>query len=273
MKFAFVLILMSLSTAVIANGNKNKLSVFGDAVLRYENETRHINLADRERLRLIARLGASYQLNDSWKLTGRLRTGLKDKQNVPAVTLHKFNEQPTPDSDVFVDRLFLSGNWQNSYLKAGKIPWGSWQNTDMFWDRDLNPIGVHLDYQINSNNKLSGMIAKPLDGNSSTIGTISVLQWQHNIKWQDWTFKIAPWYVNYSGEDGAEFARKDTQLDNQFVRLALNAKYQKWSFGLDLGRSLESFDSQQFGEFADDKNAIASEIKYGGLKSPGDLRL
>lgn len=255
-----------------ASGGEERFSIFGDALLRYEDETQHIDIADRERLRLIARLGAHYQLNQTWAVTARLRTGLKNRQNVPAITIHKFTDQPTPDSDIFVDQLFVAGKWHNSRLQAGKIPWSSWQNTDMFWDRDLNPVGFHFAHQVNKDTKASVMVANPLDGNNDTIGTIVVAQWQQSYQWQDWQFKIAPWYVSYSGEEGAEFATRDTQIDNQFFRIALNARNNNWSFGLDMGRSLESFDATQFGGFTDDKNAYAAEIKYGGLKQTGDYQ-
>lgn len=255
-----------------AQSSSNDVSVFGDALLRYENETQHQSITDRERLRLIARLGAHYQLNDNWTVTGRLRTGLKNKQNVPAITIRKFNNQPTPDSDVFVDQFFFTGKWHNKKLVAGKIPWSTWQNTDMFWDRDLNPYGIHVDHNFNSDSKVSLMLAKPLDGNSDTVGSLLVAQWQLSYDWQDWTFKIAPWVVSYSGEENAKLARKDTQIDNHFLRLAINAKYNKWSFGIDAGHSMKSFDSEVYGDYADDRSAFAFEVKYGGLKNTGDFQ-
>lgn len=266
---AAVLLPLCCTTQVVAAKKNETLRIFGDALLRYENETRQINLVDRERLRLIARLGVHYKLNNTWQFTGRLRTGLKDKQNVPAVTLYKFTDQPTPDNDVYIDRLYATGLWHNKKLLAGKIPWSSWQNTDMFWDRDLNPLGIHLEHKFNNHNKISLMLAKPLDGASGLVGKLFVAQWQYSTFWEDWDFKIAPWWVSYRGEANAQFARKDTQLDNQFARLALNAKYQNWSFGLDVGHSLESFSAEEFGEFADDKTSIATEIKYGNLKEVG----
>ena len=55
-----------------ASGGEVRFSIFGDALLRYEDETKHIDIADRERLRLIARLVLT--TNNQPAVTARLRT-------------------------------------------------------------------------------------------------------------------------------------------------------------------------------------------------------
>lgn len=265
-----VVVLISAALGCIAE--ETDFSVMSDVMLRYESESGHHNIPQRERLRLIAHLGAQYQINQHWTISGRLRTGLKNKQNVPAITIHKFNDQPSPDSDIFVDRLFVEGKLNKLKITAGKIPWSSWQVTDLYWDRQLNPIGVHLDYQINHQQHLAHMSALPLDGHTGTVGQLHVSQWRYQFNYHDWTLNIAPWLMLYKSQDHAEFAKRDTQFDNQLLNLSIRAKKGKWALGLDLGRSLAAFTTPDIAHFSDQKNARAIELKYGNLKQKGNFQ-
>lgn len=242
---------------------------YADVLLRYENEVSHRNLADRERIRLVVWAGVNSQFENSWSTHLRLRTGLKNKQNVPAITLHKFNDQPQPDTDVFIDRVFAKKRFNDGYLTFGKIPWQTKQVTDVFWDRDLNPIGVHIDYKFNQQHGIQAAHFLPLDGASDTIGAMSVLQWHSTFQFEELTWTVSPWWVNYSGDNGAEFAKKDTQLDNQFIRLSSKISWKKFQLGVDLGHSLESFNQADLAQFKDEKTSYAVELKYGSLKKPG----
>ena len=242
---------------------------YGDVLLRYENERSHLQLPDRERIRMIAHAGVKLDWDDTWSFNARLSTGLKNKQNVPAVTLHRFNDQPLPDRDIFVERLFATAKFGATTLHAGKIPWKTKQVTDVFWDRHLNPIGLHADVKFADDQLLQLATFKPLDGNSATVGHMSVIQYHKAFSFNDMKLTLSPWFVHYTGEADAQFARKDTQFDNQFVRLSTKLAFGPYQLGLDLGRSLEDFAPEQVGEFHDQKTSIAAEFKYGNLKEVG----
>ena len=81
------------------NTNKWTHQVQGFVLFRYEDE-RFSFRSDRSRLRFIGNLGIVLS-NEQWSFQSRLTTGLRDKQNVPAITLVHFSEQPQPDSDIY----------------------------------------------------------------------------------------------------------------------------------------------------------------------------
>lgn len=247
-------------------------NVTGSLLFRYENETSHQFLPDRERLRLIGQLSLKSSFNEIWSSNVSLRTGLKNKQNVPAITLLKFNQQPSPDKDVFIDRLFVTAKFSNLTIIAGKIPWKTEQVTDLFWDRHLNPIGFHGSIKLGPSDKVQFASFKPLDGNSNTIGHMNVLQYHHVFDLENIQFKVSPWFVDYRGEENAEFAKKDTQFDNQFLRLSMTAKYGKYRLGLDLGKGLDTPVTQEFDDLSDQKSSYAAELRYGHLKQIGDVQ-
>ena len=95
-------LLLALFITFSLSANSVEFNMFGDILLRYENETEHPKLKDRERLRAIAHLGAKAKFNERLSLIGRLSTGLKNKQNVPAITLARFDDNKIPDRDVFL---------------------------------------------------------------------------------------------------------------------------------------------------------------------------
>lgn len=254
------------------DANSGQFSLFGNALLRYENETKHINIPDSERLGVLAHFGAKYRLNKDLQLADKLRTEVKKKQNAPAVTVHQFNEQPAPDNDGFLEHFYIKGKLNKADVSAGKLPWQSWQVTDMFWDRQLASYGVDMSFQKDHVHALYAMYAKPLDGSKDTVGDLFVGQWQYRYEHNNVRFTIAPWFVSYKGQENALHAKNDTQQDNLFARLSVEARYGVVSIGADMGQSLSSFDKSDFQEFADQKRSFALQVGYGNLENPGDYQ-
>lgn len=239
-------------------------------LIRYENETGQINLTPRKRVRLIASLGLSQQINENWTVIAQARTGSRNKQNVPAVTVYQISEHPKGQKDVYISRLYSKATFNNLDIYLGKIPWKTTQITDLFWDRDLNPIGVHLDYTTASGSKLSIASFKPLDGASNTIGHMSIVQYQTQFSTKLGLVTLTPWLVDYNGQSNATFATKDTELDNQFLRLSAAIKKGSWQLGMDLGRSVNNLSNEVSPEFAQQKTSYTFELKEGSLKNTGD---
>lgn len=242
---------------------KNTHDWFADMLWRYEDETGSVRIKDRERIRLIAHAGVKSSWTKNWKSTIRLSTGLENKQNVPAITVHRFSEQPQPDSDIFLERAFITGKFEKFNVNIGKIPWGSKQITDMFWDRHLNPIGFSANLISSKQSVLHFAHFKPLDGASGTVGNMSVVQWQFKYKYDGVEFSIMPWWVKYNGEVGALYAKKDTAIDNDFYRLSAYMKSGKWRLGTDIGKGDPNIHDSTL---ADENTSIAVELRHGGLK-------
>jgi hypothetical protein len=259
---------IALSTLLIQSSQAADISA--NVLLRYENETNQINLIPRKRVRVIASVAVTSDLNNNWSLTAEARTGLKNKQNVPAITLYQITDQAEGDKDVYLSKFYAKAKFDKITLFTGKIPWKTKQVTDLFWDRHLNPIGIHLDYVVDSNSSLKLATFKPLDGASHTVGHMSIFQYQTQLSTDFGQLTLAPWFVDYRGEAGAKYAKKDTQFDNQFVRFSGALKRGDWQFGTDVGWSIKDVPTEFRDEFSSQNLSVAFELKHGGLKNIGD---
>ena len=94
------------------------IGIDGNDMLRFENETFAVRNR-RQRLRFIGRVGLTAKYAE-FTFVSRLSTGLKNRQNVPAITVIKFNSQPQPDSDIFVERLFMQYRTKPLTITVGK---------------------------------------------------------------------------------------------------------------------------------------------------------
>lgn len=259
-----------IALCVCAIQSSQAMDISANLLLRYENETDQINLTPRKRVRAIGSLGITSHLNENWSWVAEARTGLKNKQNVPAITLYQITDQAEGDKDIFLSRLYTKVKFSKVTMFIGKIPWKTQQVTDLFWDRHLNPIGIHFDYAVGQGNKVIFTTFKPLDGAKNTIGHMSIVQYQKKLSTDFGQLTLSPWLVDYRGQSGAKFAKKDTQFDNQFVRLSAAIKRGEWQLGTDIGWSTKSLPSSVSKDFAKQKLSYTFEIKKGGLKNIGD---
>ena len=244
------------------------VDVYGDALLRYEHNFDHLALRDQERMRFIGRLGFKVNADESpWFGDFRLTTGLRNKQNTPAITLYRFNQQSTPDRDIFFDRFY--GGYKNDKMtiRFGKIPWTLKKTTDLFWDVDLHPYGTTINYQLSDATEVDAGFIVPMDGMSSTIGSLSYLSVTHQFESGDVKYTLSPWISDYQGESGAQYATRDTQYDNRAIRLSGAAKWQQYQLGFDFSQSISDFDIVT--GFEDEKTAWLAQFKAGSLKKTG----
>ncbi len=256
--------LILLSFAASSEASSHQLNT--NILLRYENDNGDEHLEDRERVRLIAKVGLTSNWSDAWQSTFRVSTGLKNKQNVPAVTLFNFTDHATPDRDVYIDQFFLSYSNTSVNLLFGKLPWKSKQVTDTFWDRDLHPYGVSVDMRLSSDSAFFAGYYFPLDGVSNTVGQLSIMQYQRKWRFDNAEIEISPWWADFnSGE--ARFATRDTNIDNTFVYISSSISYKKWSVGADIGKSIVSQRQFEDSLFVNQKLSYVFEIRYGSLQN------
>jgi hypothetical protein len=263
-----VYIAIALCVLLIQSSHASEISA--NVLLRYENETNQIHLTPRKRIRAIAVFGVTTDVNDNWSFTAQASSGLKNKQNVPAITLYQITDQAQGDKDFFLSTFYTKAKFDNLTLFVGKIPWKTKQVTDLFWDRHLNPVGIHFDYAFGKNTSIKLATFKPLDGATGTVGHMSIFQYQTKLPTAFGQLTLAPWFVDYQGELGAQFARKDTQFDNQFVRFSGSLKRGEWQFGTDIGWSVKSVPVEFREQFFSQTLSYTFALKYGGLKNIGD---
>ena len=261
-------IISSIALPVTAVADQHH-DINGSVLLRYEDDFDHRLFKERERLRLIADLGLNSDWSEHWFSEIRLSTGLKNKQNVPAITIYRFNSQPSPDDDVFLNRYYLGYRSGKFITQAGKVPWQIKHNTDMFWDMNLNPYGITARYDKDNNTRFDGGFIKPLDGKDDTVGTLIYLAARWTFPVGQYTLTLAPWFVDYQGEENAEHATRDTQFDNRSIRLGATLAAGPYKLGLDIGHSLDDF--AVLDQFKNEKTAWIAQLKYGNLKKPGNI--
>lgn len=238
----------------------------GNAMLRFENDT-FTQRNHRQRLRLIGRAGVNAQYG-GFTFNSRLSTGVKNKQNIPAITITKFNEQPDPPSHVFIERLFVTYKTDDLAVNLGKQPWPFANQTDTFWDRQLHPQGLSVKYSLSPSSHTRLALLKPLDGATDTVGTLSIAQYVTQLTLGDGKLLFAPWWVDYQG-DVATFARRDTQYEHQSLRLSGAYSQGMWRYGIDMGYA---FDSPELIAGEPENISIAFQLNYGKLKQVGDYQ-
>jgi hypothetical protein len=129
-------------TADVVAQEKSRLSFAGD--LRYRNESFDVEYADRNRQRdrIRARVNANFRVNDT--ITGQLglSTGSTDPRSGNQ-TLTDQNARKDFDLDVAYVTWAPNAQWK---VTAGKQRY-PWQRTgSLFFDNDVNPEGVAINY-------------------------------------------------------------------------------------------------------------------------------
>lgn len=253
-------------TKKIEQQTQLKIQYHGNAILRFENET-FKQRNHRQRLRLVGRAGVNFQYG-GFQFNSRLSTGNKNKQNIPAITVAKFNEQPDPPTDIFLERFFVTYKTTDLSVSLGKQPWMFSNQTDTFWDRQLHPQGLFVQYKLSPSSHSRMAILKPLDGATDTVGSLSVVQYVKQLKLGQGKFTFAPWWVSYEG-DSATFAIRDTQYDHESLRLSSSFSDGMWKTGIDIGYA---FNSPELIVGNPENISLAFQVNYGKLKQIGDYQ-
>jgi len=144
------------ATAAIAVTDDGSLKLFGDARLRFEYDNRakqkNVDITGatehRDRFRLRARIGALYAPDDTWSMGLRLRSE-SDALNSPHQTTGFFSNSVSGsgrNQDFGLDRVYIKLNVPvpggQFSVWGGKNGFNLWQQTEVWWDDDLQPEGV-----------------------------------------------------------------------------------------------------------------------------------
>ena len=267
-----MILAFGLSISTHAGAETISVSPFASTLLRYENDTAQAGANDRERLRATIRAGVQGSVGNAWHYRVRFSTGLKNRQNVPAITVYRFTDQPLPDNDVYMDQAFVEYRRDDTKFIAGKIPWQLNNSTDLFWDRDLNPVGMALHHQASDSLKLTGFWGAPLDGATGTVGSMQAIQASFTGKHDSISWTLAPWLVNYEGQPECQYACRNTDIDHTSLRLSGWISWQRWRLAVDAGHALTSQEGIADGE-KDARNSVALELRYGSIKTAGDVQM
>lgn len=114
-----------------------KIKLKGDFRLRYETLELD-NTADRDRLRIRWRLGATAKVTDRWKVGFGLAS---DGENPRSTNQTLHNSFDTPD--VRLDYAYVQYDpWKFLSTVGGKFKNPIWGSKDLIWDSDIRPEGI-----------------------------------------------------------------------------------------------------------------------------------
>jgi len=145
---AITLILPTVATASIPLDKGGKVELFGDVRLRIEADDRKKQdgtTDNRERWRYRARFGVAFKANDEW--SGRLRLATGNGLNSPHNTFATAASPPSGTSLGFDQAYIAFTGVKNLTVLGGKIGLNFWQQTEVFWDKDINPDALAMIYK------------------------------------------------------------------------------------------------------------------------------
>jgi hypothetical protein len=125
----------------------DKLTVFGDVRVRYEQDREDrtgTNIdRDRDRARMRARFGFKH------KTTDKITMGLRFATRADALqSPHRDMEVANPRDDFGLDRAYIETKWgKGGFLWLGKHGISFWEQNEQFWDGDIQPEGAGVGYK------------------------------------------------------------------------------------------------------------------------------
>ncbi|MCF6337127.1 MAG: putative porin [Gammaproteobacteria bacterium] len=145
------LILPSMATASIPLDKDDKVELFGDVRLRIEADDRKkqdSTTNNRDRWRYRARFGVAFKVNGEW--SGRLRLATGNGMNSPHNTFSTADSPPSGSNLGFDQAYIAFTGIKNLTVIGGKTGFNFWQQTEVFWDNDINPDAFALIYKAGS---------------------------------------------------------------------------------------------------------------------------
>ncbi|MEW5993507.1 MAG: putative porin [Candidatus Zixiibacteriota bacterium] len=128
----------------------DSVALSGDFRIRLETDfdsqdAAAVEREDRTRARTRARLGLECS-NDPVTVGFRLRSGSKNSQQSPHITIVDFDGNDTGDADFDPDQWFLKVRHDGLWAWAGRNSFPFWKQNELFWDDDVTPAGLAAGY-------------------------------------------------------------------------------------------------------------------------------
>jgi len=147
MVFFGVVVVHTPATAGVAISDK--LSVFGDVRVRYEQDredrTGTNTDRDRDRARFRARFGFKHKTTDKITMGMRFATAADSLQSP-----HQDLEVNGTNKQLFgIDQAYIETKWgKGGFLWLGKHGISFWEQNEQFWDGDIQPEGAGVGYKL-----------------------------------------------------------------------------------------------------------------------------
>ena len=122
------------------------LDIFSDFRFRFEQDWDSVTSsgaerADRARARIRARIGIKITPNDLFEFGARFRSGNKNNQQSPHITIADFSNNSTGDKDAVVDKWYFKFKKDSMWAWGGRNGLPIWKQNELLWDDDATVIG------------------------------------------------------------------------------------------------------------------------------------
>jgi len=137
-----------IASASVTLDNDGKVKLFGDVRVRVEaddREKQNGTTSNREHWRYRARFGITFKANNEW--SGRLRLATGNGVNSPHNTFSTASSPPSGTNLGFDQAYIAFTGIKDLTVIGGKTGLNFWQQTEVFWDNDINPDALAVAYK------------------------------------------------------------------------------------------------------------------------------
>ncbi len=283
----FVLFLYaSLFSQAQEKENLDKLSFTGDFRFRIEQDWNSRKSdgtyrTNRSRLRYRARFGMNYQQN-SWASFGlRLRTGYREKQQDPQLTIgdgfNEFNSVP-----IGFEKLFFRAHykWFDGWVGKNTFPFE--KQNELFWSDNVYPEGIFVSASFKLIDKLIENIKISaahfiLTTSNATFAKDSYIQ-VIQLTSSHWNRRLSifPTFYYFNKMPNIPDGNHTYRLNYSIFHLGTNAvilEKPRITLGLDWYKNLENFKQNDSipTNLRDQKKGLITSLLLGKLKNKGDF--
>lgn len=288
-------LILSLSTLLVSTltaldiRQVEGLEIYSKTTLRYESDSRSPRSSDRHRGRISQWLGWRYEFLERWSVENRWRTGTRENQHSPTITVLRLDDNKFGQRSVVADLFKVDYHGDGLDLQVGRVLPVFWYNTDYFWDKDVTNLGADLAFKLSSEGGTwiaRGGAYKLPDGMVNFNGELYGLQVQHdrvcsnvgdNVK-----MRLAGGLFYMAGSPDAEFL-KNGDGDREYLTGIASASVsgilagKLLSAGADFIYNFHDYDSADANKVtrnhADDRLGAGLALSFGQNKEAGDWRL
>jgi len=283
----FILISTSVK-AQVDSLNTKKLTFTGDFRFRIEQDWNNRKpdgtyRDNRSRLRYRFRFGANYQLNDWAEFGSRIRTGYREKQQDPQLTLGDgFNE--FGNVPIGFEKLFFKASLNHFSGWLGKNTFPFEKQNELFWSDNVYPDGIF----INGKFKFESSIIETLKINAghfimnSSGASFGKDQYFQGFQIITKHFKnrltLFPSLYYFHKIPNIPDGNETFYLDYSILHIGSKITILEKPFiqgTLDYYHNLENYTQNDSipQQFRNQKNGVVASIGIGKLKKPGDWKI
>ncbi len=278
-----LLLFISLSSQVVGQTDslKRKPTVHSDFRFRIEQDWNSKKgngqlRDDRSRLRLRARVGVKYQINEYAETGIRIRTGNLNDQQGPHLTIG--NNSKFGLYSLGFEKAYLNLTFKNSLLELGKFDFPFQKQDELFWNDNVFPEGISFKHFMHLGPlfpevqlSLGHFIINSQNSSFSKDSYFQGVQLNLNSRYHTKTY-----FSLYSFQNLSLIPDQDTQQVSYLIfNIGSSVRLLKsplLTLGFDYYQNFNDYDSNEHipTTLKNEKTGISLSLKYGQLKQAGD---